>query len=136
MKLKSQDEHFTELVGDSRASIEKYITHQKALEGSLIEQSNLASLQGVRKRAKSTTYEYQHICQEWYTKLQVVAEEEPAALTDSNRKFIESCVTFENGGDYDAKEIDLSRRSLAKVDSRVRDVSKARTEVYTQVNYI
>ena len=35
-------------------------------------------------------------------------------LVESNKKFVESCFTFQEGGDYDEREIEISRRSLGE----------------------
>ena len=133
LKLRAQDERYTDLLEQTNASIKKYTEHMKALEESLIEQSNLASLQGVLKRAKETTAMYKTTCQDWLAKLRVVMVDEPSYLIETNKKFIDSCQTFEDGGDYDEREIGISRRSLAKVDERVRGIIEARQDQYKAV---
>ena len=65
LKLRAQDERYADLLEQTNASIKKYTGHMEALEESLIEQSNLASLQGVLKRAKETTAMYKTTCQDW-----------------------------------------------------------------------
>eukprot|EP00948_MAST-09A_sp_MAST-9A-sp1_P004245 g4245.t1 len=133
VKLKAQEESFGAECVAARSSIDKYSQHQRALESVLIEQGNLAALQGILKTAKEATQIYKAECSDWLYKLAIYKDDEPLMLLDSNEKFLASCHTFENGGDYDEREIAHSRKKLKEIEKIVKNAIEVRNKEFSAI---
>jgi hypothetical protein len=114
----SQSKKFNGIVDASKLEMGTFLEQLGMLIDMLKTQSSLAGLQGVMKRCKDSVKEFDEHCASKMESLDPFVEQRPRELVESNSRFISTCLTYEEEGDYDIEEVDICKAALAKVDKK------------------
>jgi hypothetical protein len=106
------------IVNTSNEQIKLFISQLQTLTDMLKTQSSLAGLQGVMKRCKDSVKEFDEKCSAIMKELHPYVDSEPRQLVESNARFISTCLTYEDDGDYDVEEVDICKSALNKIDKK------------------
>ena len=126
-------ERFDSIVTKSREEIANFLNVVNTLTEMLRTQSSLAGLQGVMKRCKDSVTEFDETCAALGEEMAPLIDAEPQSLFDSNVRFIATCLTHEEGGDYELEELDICKAALNKVNKYCKKDVVSRTETIAQI---
>lgn len=121
-------ESFMDALQEARAFVGDMRTKQNTLAKQLPQQTSVAGVQGVQQRSKQTLLDLRAGMEDWRNKLRVFMGPEASRVLQLNQDFLRTCVSFDDGGDYDVSETQTCRESLQNVegtfDTKVQERSK------------
>ena len=130
---RAMGERFDKIVTASREQITNFLHVVDTLADMLRTQSSLAGLQGVMKRCKDSVMEFDENCAERIDEITPLVSSEPATLVESNERFLSTCLTHEEDGDYDIEEVDICKIALNKVNKYCAEDVKSRNETISEI---
>ena len=128
------DQKFNSILKASNEDIQLFLSQLQILTDMLKTQSSLAGLQGVMKRCKDSVKEFDEECSKKLTALDPFIDSEPRQLIESNIRFISTCLTYEDDGDYDLEEVDICKGALNKIDKKCQLDVEARVEIISKLS--
>jgi hypothetical protein len=130
---RTMGERFDKIVSNSREQIAQFLTIVDTLTDMLRTQSSLAGLQGVMKRCKDSVTEFDELCAARGEEMAPLIDVDPRSLVDSNTRFIATCLTHEEDGDYELEEVDICKAALNKVNKYCAKDVASRTDTIAAV---
>ena len=113
---RSHESEFNRNMSIADEGIDTFRGKLNLLDSMLDSQTNLAGLQGVVQRCKDAIVDFDNECATIVDAMRPLVEAEPNMLIESNARFLGTCLTYEEDGDYDPKEVQQCLKALNDVD--------------------
>lgn len=118
MKFKVQEDKFQRLLKGVEQEVSVFKKKMRAYAMHLSSQNSAAAINGLGKRGRIAAVGFEQQVDETFDRLLGFVSKENE-LTDLNEQFLDSCIAFENGGNYNEREIEQAKADLAKVDDAI-----------------
>ena len=107
-KNRAHDAEFNKILDVSKKRVGIFLRQLLSVQAKLPLQVNLASLQGLLTKAKRARVKFVRDCDTQDSDMRVWTEAEPSKLLHTNAEFVNLLPPFEEGGNYNLKEIEMT----------------------------
>ena len=133
LRNRSHDAEFVTKMNAANEDIEEFRGKLNLMDSMLDSQTTLAALQGVVQRCKDAIAEFDISNFSRVDALRPLLDAEPNMLIESNARFLNTCLTYEEEGDYDPQEVEHCRDVLYEVDDKFHRTAQNRKNALTSL---
>jgi hypothetical protein len=113
-RMSEQEENFAALLQEVNEHADEFVSNVESLASTLKDQGSLAALQGVEMKCKKLLSMFRPECEDYLEMLNLFVSQEPSKLASTISELLRLTKTFQNGGDYDQKEVDDLKELLVE----------------------
>ncbi|GMI03755.1 hypothetical protein TrRE_jg12660 [Triparma retinervis] len=127
-RMSDQEENFAALVQEVNEHADEFVSNVESLGSTLKDQGSLAALQGLEMKCKKLLSMFRPECEDYLEMLNLFVSQEPSKLASTISELLRLTKTFQNGGDYDQKEVDDLKELLVEPREKLDAAVEARRE--------
>ena len=127
-RMGDQDENFAALIQEVNEHADEFVSNVQSLASTLRDQGSLAALQGVEMKCKKLLAMFKPECEDYLEMLDLFVSLEPSKLASTITELLRLTKIFQNGGDYDQKEVDDLKELLVEPREKLDTVVEVRRE--------
>ena len=125
LKFKSQEDRFQRLLNEIEGKVRSFKKKMRTYSMHLPSQNSAAAINGLGKRGRVSVVTFDQEVDETFERLLGFVRGKNE-LSELNEQFLDSCIPFEAGGNYNALEITHAKAELRKVDNAIAQKVLAR----------